>query len=191
METMDAPDSDLRKKRNVGWVFVVVGGMIAVGGLIWAIDTAAFVKRAVKASGTVIEIERGSSWRRGSTFHPVFTFADASGATHTHRSSIGAPGNFFEPGAMVTVLYDAADPDDAKIDSYQQIWLGPWVLGGFGILFGGFGAVFNFLVTRRAKTGKAETKNRQLFKSSFTPNEIAWWVPRENAGLAVFRCYLN
>ena len=164
MELMNAPDSDLRKKRNVGWVFVVVGGAIAVGGLIWGINTASFVKRAAKTSGTVIEIERGTSSKRGSTYRPVFTFADASGATHTHRSSMGAPRNFFAPDEKVTVVYDAADPDNAKIDSYQQIWLGPLVLGGFGILFGGFGAVFNFLVTRQAKIGRVgkETQARGL-----------------------------
>jgi len=35
MEPMDAADSDLRKKRNVGRVFVIVGGATAVGGLLW------------------------------------------------------------------------------------------------------------------------------------------------------------
>ncbi|MDD5708108.1 MAG: hypothetical protein PHR35_19495, partial [Kiritimatiellae bacterium] len=39
-------------------------------------------------------------------------------------------------------------PKHSKIDSVQTVWLGPLLITGFGLLFGGFACFWLFLVTR-------------------------------------------
>lgn len=151
---MDTSDAKLSVARIVGGGFIFIGSLIAVAGVIWLVKTATFVTRASKAPGTVVEMERNASSEGGSTYHPIFTFADASGIIHTQRTSSGSSSYTFEPGEKVTVLYDITAPKNSKIDSFQTVWLGPLLITGFGLLFGGFACFWLFLATRATRLEK-------------------------------------
>ena len=145
---MKASDNNIGLAKLVGRFFVVVGSLVAIIGLIWLGKTAAFVSRASKASGTVIEMERSTSSKGGSMYSPVYTFADASGITHTQHSSFASSSYTFEPGEKVIVLYDSAAPINSKIDTFGQVWLTPLFMSGFGMAFGGFACFWLYVVIR-------------------------------------------
>ncbi len=130
-----------------GTVFVIIGSLVAVAGMVWLVRTAAFVSRAAKAPGLVIAMDR-SDGRRGSVYHPVFTFTDFGGVAHTQRSSIGSSHSSVEAGERVTVLYDSAAPKQSQIQTFQTVWLGPLFVTGFGLLFGGFACFWLFVWSR-------------------------------------------
>jgi hypothetical protein len=67
--------------------------------------------------------------------HPVFVFTDVAGIEHRCRSPYGSSPCFYAPGEQVTVLYDAAVPTHAKIDSFESIWLFPFAFTGTGVFF--------------------------------------------------------
>lgn len=140
--------------RIIGTAFIAVGSLIAIAGIIWLFRTAAFVSRAAKAPGQVIAMERSEGSEGGSVYHPVFTFTDSGGIVHTQRSSFGSSDFSFEAGEHVTVLYDSAVPKHSKIESFQTLWLGPLLITGFGLLFGGFASFWLFMWTRAARLHK-------------------------------------
>jgi hypothetical protein len=145
---MNTSKANLSIARVAGGGFILVGSLIAIAGLIWLTRTAWFSLHAAKAAGVVVAMERSESSEGGSTFHPVFTFTDGAGIIHTQRASFGSSTYSFESGERVTVLYDPAVPKHSKIDSFQTVWLGPLLITGFGLLFGGFACFWLFLAAR-------------------------------------------
>jgi len=102
--------------------------LLGVGGWLGA-RTTAFLDRARSVSGTVIALEGDE------TLHPVFRFQDSDGTTRTHRSRVGTSQPAFEVGEAVEVLYDPANPADARIRSVGELWLGVLIAGGMGGVF--------------------------------------------------------
>jgi len=151
---MNTSDNNVALAKIVGRVFVGIGSVVAICGLIWSGKTAAFVSRASKASGTVIEMERSTSSKGGSMYSPVYTFADASGIIHTQHSSFASSSYTFEPGEKVIILYDSAAPTSSEIDTFGQVWLGPLLVTGFGMAFGGFACFWLYVVIRGTRTEK-------------------------------------
>ncbi len=93
--------------------------------------TSRFVEDALPADGTIVElIEREGE--DGPYFYPVFTFTDDAGATQKIYSSHGSFPPRHKVGDSVTVLYDPADPEDAKINSFMSIWFWPFLTGIIG-----------------------------------------------------------
>jgi hypothetical protein len=150
---MKSSDNNIGLAKLVGRVFVGIGSVVAIVGLIWLSKTAAFVSKASKASGTVIEMEHSTSSEGGSMYSPVYTFADASGIIHTQHSSSASSSYTFEPGEKVIVLYDSAAPKNSEIDTFRQVWLGPLFVTGFGMAFGGFACFWLYVVIRGTRTG--------------------------------------
>ncbi len=131
--------------------FIIIGGAIAMGGLIWLFRTASFVSRSDKFSGQVIAMERanGSRW-----VYPVFTFTDSANNVRTQRSGISV--RSFKVGERLTILCDPADSWHAEIDSFQTVWRPPLEVTGGGLLFGGFSWLMILLVKVTAKRGKSK-----------------------------------
>jgi hypothetical protein len=153
---MKSSDNNIGLAKLVGRVFVGIGSVVAIAGLIWLSKTAAFVSKASKASGTVIQMDSSTSSKGGTTYSPVFTFTDASGIIHTQHSSSGSSSYTFEPGEKVVVLYDSAAPKNSEIDTFGQVWLGPLLVTGFGMAFGGFACFWLYVVIRGTRTEKRE-----------------------------------
>ena len=139
----------------MGTAFIVIGSLIAIAGLVWLAWTAAFMSRAAKAPGQVIAMERSEGSEKDSAvYHPVFTFVDSAGIVHTQRSSFGSSRYSFEVGELVTIRYDSTTPKHSKMESFQTVWLGPIIVTGFGLLFGGFACFWLFMWTRAARLPK-------------------------------------
>jgi hypothetical protein len=93
-----------------------------------------FKKTAVKALGTVIELKEDSSGGAQShtVYYPIIRFVDKAGQEHTLYSSSGSYPPAYEVGEHVSVLYDPANPKEAKVNTFSDLWLWPLILGIFG-----------------------------------------------------------
>ena len=132
----------------------MIGGLITMGGLMWLIRTAVFVSGSDKSAGQIIAMER-TKGSRG--VYPVFTFTDSSKNVRTQRS--GIPEHSFKVGERLTILYDPANPKHAEIDTFQTVWLPPFEVTGFGLLFGGFSWIM-LLLTGTSNRGKSKRGTR-------------------------------
>lgn len=118
----------------VGIVFLSLAGW-------WGWDTWTFVQRGEPATAKIERFEQRTSKKRRSgtsrtrTYYaPVFTFQDTKGASHTVTSSTGSSKPAYKAGDQIRVLYDPADPQKARINTFSDLWLFPVVFGGIGVV---------------------------------------------------------
>lgn len=143
-------DSGSALGRRIGLVFLLIGVLVTVGGGIWLARTAVFVARADQVPGRIIAIEQGSGSKGRTLYRPVFRYADASGAVHERRAAMSASGLTLKVGDAVTIAHEHADPAQARIVSFEMLWMGPLFVFGFGTLFTGFAALCLRLWARAA-----------------------------------------
>jgi hypothetical protein len=125
------------------YVLLPVGVLMLAGAIYLAVDTRAWLARAVEAPGTVIEMVRVRDSDSGSyMFAPLVRFATAEGKTIEFQSTLQTNPPAYHAGESVTVLYDPAKPNSAAISGWFSIWAVPLILGivGAGFTVFGFGA---------------------------------------------------
>jgi hypothetical protein len=59
----------------------------------------------------------------------------------------------------VRVLFDPADPSNARIDSFMQLWFTPLLLAGMGSVFAGIGAWATVTLARQPGIGRGGPKS--------------------------------
>lgn len=138
---LSAPPSIIPRWFKIG--FVSMGLIFCTIGSYWAWENLSFMRTAKSTLGKVDRFETrassrvgtGNSGRRTTTYAPVFTFRDEQGKDYTVTSSTGQNRAAYERGEEVTVLYDPADPERARIHSFTQMWLLPVIFGSAGVAF--------------------------------------------------------
>jgi hypothetical protein len=143
---------------RIGAAFLAIGLVGLAGCGYWAVRTRAFLARAERAPGTVVDLEPSRS-KDGTTYRPVVDYVLPTGQARTLRSNTGSNPPAFSIGEAVVVLYDPADPADARIDSTFSLWGGPIILGGMSALFGMIGGVI--LIARRVSSRRAQELRRR------------------------------
>ncbi len=70
----------------------------------------------------------------------IVAFVTEDGKEFIFISDIGSQGNADAPGDSIPVIYDAQEPERAKIRRFTTLYLGPLLLFvlGAGVWFGGF-----------------------------------------------------
>jgi hypothetical protein len=106
-------------------------GLLFLG---WHLErrTEAFLERAVHAPGRVVRMVDSRS-RNSTTYAPIVAF-EADGRKFTFKDSVSSNPPSHRVGDAVEVLYDPADPADARID--RGVWN-----KGIPILLAAFGAL--------------------------------------------------
>lgn len=129
--------------------FLVLGATFACAGGVWAWKTWSFVSSANATLGVVEALEErtskervridGSSHRRRlkTRYAPVFRFRDEQGREHSATAGVFGSEDDYAIGGELPVLYDPRDPQVARIDSFQHLWLFPSAIGGLGMVFVG------------------------------------------------------
>ena len=121
-------------------VFLVVAG-------IWFDRQQDFVRSASLTEGQVVELRRRST-EDGYTYAPVVQFL-FGGQAVTFTSSISSnPPNYFE-GEVVEVAFSPEDPSRATINTFWNIWIGPIMMAGAGVL--SLGAVIGIVLFARRR----------------------------------------
>jgi len=125
--------------KGIGFYLVIFGAsFLGVGGWLH-IDQRNFEAKAVKATGTVIEVKRTtttstSGSRRTSSFvySPVVQF-EAEGQRYTFTSRSASSDYNFPRGHRLEILYDPANPSDARlVDRFFSLL--PLIFIGVGAL---------------------------------------------------------
>ena len=133
-------------RRGKSKLSAVIGLLVSIGmiggGVYWYNVNTAFVDTAVRTKGEVVDVKRIEETRRRDgrtreevTYYPVVEFDDGDGQTHEFRSSAGSNPPAYSEGDRVEVLYDPGDPQQASINSFTSLWVGPLVTGGLGAVF--------------------------------------------------------
>jgi len=107
-----------------------------LGGAVWA-----FVKQQrtmssrVEGTGTVVELTRRTTASgRSNIICPVVEFSVPSGEKIRFTSEFGSLPAKHTIGQSVNIRYDAADPQQAEIESAMSLWLVPVILIFMGVI---------------------------------------------------------
>ena len=118
-----------------GVIFSIIGlGLLAVGGYL-LFDSRAFLSDAAATSGTVISLVESDE----GGYAPIVSFVTGDGESLVLRSNVYSEGWIDRRGDTVTILYDPANPEKAKIDSLFQLWGATLIVSGVGVVFSGVG----------------------------------------------------
>lgn len=123
-------------------IFLLVGAGLLAAAAGHGIQARAFVDKASGAVGEVVALEEEPAMEAGtaSTYRPVVSFVASSGQRVRFSAMAHSNPPEYEPGASVRVLYDPERPHDARIRSFNELWLLPILLGGLGSIFAALGA---------------------------------------------------
>nr|WP_288355297.1 DUF3592 domain-containing protein [uncultured Pseudomonas sp.] len=115
------------------WIFPGIGALMLAGAV--GIQVARFSDQAqmMRAEGSVVDIEGGC---------PTVSFTSLDGTLGEHHSGTCSTPPSFDIGERVTVYYDPQNLERARIDSFEQNWIGSLILGGIGAVFLALGLLF-------------------------------------------------
>ncbi len=129
--------------KYLGKLLLVIGlGMLYFSFTIWRAH-ADFSAHAISADGVVIDLPNRSS-TKGSNSLPIVQFATADGnIVHVTITGGSSPATYSR-GEHVRLLYDPANPETARLDTFMETRPAPRLLGGIGILIAliGVGAIY-------------------------------------------------
>ena len=127
----------MKTLKNLGYLFSAIGIVLLMICYIVFNRTTAFLERSITVDGTVVSFEQrlSSSESTVTLYYPVVDFKDNSGNPHEFESSFGSAPPRHKIGETVTVRFDPAAPETAKIDGFVSNWLAVIVLTSLGILF--------------------------------------------------------
>jgi hypothetical protein len=91
-----------------------------------------FVNRGAHAEGIIVEMKKGSSIL--SKYHPRVRFQTKEGKTIEFSPGNGSNPPIYEVNDHVPVVYNRDYPNHAVINSFIEIWLGPVIYAGLGLL---------------------------------------------------------
>ncbi|MBV7562914.1 DUF3592 domain-containing protein [Pseudomonas sp. sia0905] len=115
------------------WIFLGIGALMLAGAV--GIQVARFSDQAqmTRTEGSVVDIEGGC---------PTVSFTSLDGTLGEYQSSTCSTPPSFDIGERVTVYYDPQNLERARIDSFEQNWMGSLILGGIGAVFLALGLLF-------------------------------------------------
>jgi len=115
------------------WIFPGIGALMLAGAV--GIQVARFSDQAhmARTEGSVVDIEGGC---------PTVSFTSLDGTLGEYQSSTCSTPPSFDIGERVTVYYDPQNLERARIDSFEQNWMGSLILGGIGAVFLALGLLF-------------------------------------------------
>ncbi len=131
---------------------IIPAGVCAVGlifvaqGVITLARVRRFARRAVRTTGIVVDLARrwsdpGGPESTGSyLYFPIVRFGTADGQAVEFRSPTGTSWRSRRVGQTVPVMYDPANPRDARIDTFMATSCLPIGFTLFGVIFVAGGA---------------------------------------------------
>jgi hypothetical protein len=123
---------------RINWLAVLIPTLVGCPflgiGLSEVYKTAQMVNAFTAARGTVV----GNIWRPfaegGAAYVPVVEFQTRDEQVVRFTDGIGTYPPEYEVGAQVSVLYDPADVQNARVNSWKRMWFGPTLITSIGVL---------------------------------------------------------
>jgi hypothetical protein len=108
----------MNNSSGVGYLYLLLGGLMIIGGLYLTKSTLEFVGNALSTEGVVIE-----SVQKGEHLYPRIKFQDHNGKSHIIDASPGCRPACYRDLERVNILYRPDVVMDAQIDSFMGLWL--------------------------------------------------------------------
>lgn len=131
------PDTTLKV---LAYIFSAVGLVTGAVAAWFIFAHLQFAASAVRAEGVVIE-DHGT---------PRVGFEVAGRTVEIHGRFSSSPPSY-TAGEKVTVIYPPERPEEGRIDSFGQAYLGALISGGLGLVFGGIGGGILLVQIRAAR----------------------------------------
>lgn len=141
------------------FILIPIGALLLLGAAYSVWSTRTWLKTAVEAEGTVIEMVRTVSTStvedpfdrtkrtvsNGYVYAPLVKFRSFDGIMVEFQSTLRSNPPAYHTGQTVTVLYDPKAPNSAEIRGFAALWIAPIILGIIGTAFGVMGGVFTVI----------------------------------------------
>lgn len=109
-----------------------------------------FAGRAHRAEAVYLgSAARVGGLHAGTFLHPEFRFTAPDGAVVDFVTKSGSTDQPYTDGQKVRILYDPAHPEDARLDTFFELWAAPVFLAPFALLPLGISAYIFGRVRRR------------------------------------------
>lgn len=116
----------------IGYVLGLIVGLVLLGVAAFLyIKARNFVNAAQKTKGTVVRMEPRTR-KGGTSYVAVFEFRSLDGQTITVLDTVAARPPRHQVGQAVDVVYDPANPRDARLDSTSTLYMMPIIIGVVG-----------------------------------------------------------
>ncbi len=126
--------------KRFAWVMGLLGAAFMAVGVGFSVHTWQFMDRAQLASGVVTELVRSGKSLSSVRYSPRIRFETPSGDVIDFVSSVGRAPDDHRVGESVAVYFDPANPGDARLKGFRELW-------GFASVAGGLGGVFVLIGT--------------------------------------------
>jgi len=129
----------------VGVTFLVIGAVMIGLAIFFLSRTRRFLRTAVDASGTIVDLLESSGSEGGTAYSAVVEFQAADGRTIRWEESMASNPPVGRQGEQLLMKYDPADPNTARVARATRMWFMPALFSGLGALFFGVGAVLTLV----------------------------------------------
>jgi len=160
----------MKALKAIQYTFLLIGAAMLVGAGVLYVNTWSFLADAVRTEGTVIAFDAVRS-RGSTTYRPIVRFNGPNGAVE-FASPVSSNPPVYKTNEAVTVLYQSAAPNDARIESFFQLWFGVVIAGGLGTVFSSIGGVMFLLRARRARIKQYLLSNGMPIQTEFQSVQI-------------------
>lgn len=120
------------------WAFMALGAGVMAIGLVLLYQTNQFKNNAKVVQGSVVDlVEKVSHSEEGTSvvYAPRIAFRTAEGEETGFVSDTGSNPPAFHPGDTVEVMYQPGHAEEARINTFWQLYLGPVICLGIGSAF--------------------------------------------------------
>lgn len=186
----------MKTLRLVGTLFAAVGALLAAVACGLALYDARSFEGRMEAAGRVVanDYESGSRRDESGGYRAVVRFSTPDGAEHEIRSRVRSSPPAFDVGESVSVRYDPAAPQLARIDSFLERWFAAMICSLLAVVFGGIGGgLLIYLTLARRRDDRlrlhGERRPAEIVGVNRNPNvrfnsQAAWRVEAEWTELA-------
>lgn len=149
----------------VGVILLGTSGSLTVGSL-------ELTANGLRAEGTVVRLQRrytrNSDGHGRYVYRPMVQFRTEAGEDLEFRGSTGTGSPAYRRGERVTVLYLPQSPQDAKIDSFGDLWGGPLITFIVGLVFTAIAGGFWVVRARRRQLEEWMRANGKPVEADYT-----------------------
>lgn len=119
-----------RPRRILGGAFILlpISAVILLGLSIWyTYSSYRFYNSGVEVEASVVRLEEVASADSGTSYSPVFRYT-VNEHEYEYESVNSSNPPSHEVGEVVTLLYDPNHPDQARENSFWELWLVPCIM---------------------------------------------------------------
>jgi hypothetical protein len=125
----------------VGLIFLGIGAIQLGLGIFFFVRTRRFLRTAVEATGTIVELLESSGSEGGTVYQAVVEFQTAEGRSIRWQETMASNPPAGQQGDQLLMKYDPVNPQRARIARATRLWFLPGLFGLLGLLFFALGVV--------------------------------------------------